>query len=111
MQAPRPRTLSADQRDQYDAALREQMKPYRQGAEKAFRVTLEQAKSAGVENEWTARARSSLVEFGGSSAPAPVAPSARPLQPAVAPAQPQPAVAPASDQQPQPPILVPPPTS
>ena len=51
MQAPRPRTLSADQREQYDAALREQMKPYREGAEKAFRNTLEQAKNAGVENE------------------------------------------------------------
>ena len=56
------------------------MKPYREGAEKAFRNTLEQAKNAGVENEWTARARSSLVGFG--------------LQPAVAPVQ-QPAVAPA----------------
>ena len=97
MQAPRPRTLSADQREQYDAALREQMKPYREGAEKAFRNTLEQAKNAGVENEWTARARSSLVGFG--------------LQPAVAPVQQQPAVAPARDQQQQPPILVPPPTS
>jgi hypothetical protein len=69
MQAPRPKTLSADQRDQYDALLREQMKPYREGAEKAFRITLDQAKTAGVENEWTARARSALVEFGAQAPP------------------------------------------
>jgi len=75
MQAPRPKTLSADQRDQYDALLREQMKPYRAGAEQAFRTTVEQGKSAGIENEWTARARSALVEFGPSPAAAPVAPA------------------------------------
>ena len=64
------------------------MKPYREGAEKAFRLTLEQGKNAGIENEWTARARSSLVEFGGSptaAAPAvPVAPAANPNPPAPA---------------------------
>jgi tetratricopeptide (TPR) repeat protein len=86
MQAPRPKTLGAEQRQQYDAALREQMRPYREGAEKAFRMTLDQAKTAGIENEWTARARSSLVEFGD-----------RPS-----------AVAPTSAQPPAAPILVPP---
>jgi tetratricopeptide (TPR) repeat protein len=70
MQAPRPKTLSAEQRDQYDSLLAAQMKPYREGAEKAFRITLDQARSAGVENEWTARARSSLVEFGAPARPA-----------------------------------------
>lgn len=130
MQAPRPRTLSADQRQQYDTALREQMKPYREGAEKAFRITLEQAKTAGVENEWTARARGSLVELGAASgaapiaAPAPaaapvqstqpmaapVAPAPRSVQPVAAPAEPPhplPAVAPATNPQ-EPPILMPP---
>lgn len=85
MQAPRPKTLSADQREQYDAALRQQMQPYREGAEKAFRATLEQGKNADVENEWTARALSSLVEFGAT--PGGVAPTS-----AVAPAAASPPV-------------------
>jgi len=84
MQAPRPKTLSADQRDQYDALLREQMKPYREGAQKAFRTTLDQGKSAGIENEWTARARSALVEFGPSPAALPVAPAQSSNPPPVA---------------------------
>ena len=73
MQAPHPRSLGPEQRIQYDSMLRDQMRPYREGAEKAFRITLEQAKTAAVENEWTARARGALVEFGGERAPAPAA--------------------------------------
>ncbi|MGH7898446.1 MAG: tetratricopeptide repeat protein, partial [Candidatus Binatia bacterium] len=73
IQAPHPRSLTAEQRDQYDVLLREQMRPYREGAEKAFRGTLQQAKSSGIENEWTSRARSALVEFGGEHAGAPPA--------------------------------------
>lgn len=69
MQAPRPRNLSVTERVQYDALLREQMAPYREGAEKSFRLTLEQGKTAGVENEWTARARIALGEFGGEEPP------------------------------------------
>jgi tetratricopeptide (TPR) repeat protein len=80
MQAPRPKTLTADQRNQYDALLSEQMKPYREGAEKAFRTTLEQAKVAGVDNEWVSRARSALVQFGGERPAA--APAAAPPAPA-----------------------------
>jgi Tetratricopeptide repeat len=102
MQAPRPRTLSADQRQQYDAALREQMRPYREAAEKAFRLTLEQAKSAGIENEWTSRARGALSQSGvaAPAAAAVVAPVSQPMAPPPPPApvpavQPQPAAAPA----------------
>ncbi len=77
MQAPRPRNLTAEQRDQYDDLLRDQMRPYREQAEKAFRLTLEQAKASGIENEWTARARGLLGEFGGgTSRPAAAAPGA-----------------------------------
>ena len=69
MQAPRPRNLSPTERVQYEALLREQVSPYRQAAEKSFRLTLEQGKTAGVENEWTARARGALGEFGGEAPP------------------------------------------
>jgi tetratricopeptide (TPR) repeat protein len=67
MQAPRPRNLSPTERVQYEALLRDQVGPYRQAAEKAFRTTLQQGKTAGVENEWTARARFALGEFGGEN--------------------------------------------
>ena len=69
MQAPRPRNLSPTERVQYEALLREQVSPYRQAAEKSFRLTLEQGKAAGVENEWTARARVALDGFGGETPP------------------------------------------
>ena len=93
MQAPRPKTLSADQRDQYDALLGQQMKPHRDGAEKVFRLTLERGENAGIENEWTARARSAQVEFGG--APIAAAPSVS-LAPAANPNPPPVAVSPKS---------------
>ena len=77
MEAPRPKTLSEAQREQYDALLRQQVQPYREGAEKAFRITLEQGKTSGIENEWTARARTSLAGFEVATA---LPPENRPLQ-------------------------------
>ena len=65
MNAPRPRNLRPDEMSRYEELLREQVRPYREAAEKAFRLTLEKAQQAGIENEWTARARVALGEFGG----------------------------------------------
>lgn len=64
MQAPRPRSLNPNQRVEYETLLRQQVSPFREAAAKAFRQTLDQAKTAGVENEWTARARAALGELG-----------------------------------------------
>ncbi len=95
MQAPRPRSLSADQQGQYDQLLSEQMKPYREGAERAFRTTIEQARAAGIENEWVTRARGALLQFGGERPAAttqppvsavPAAPAAQAVPPQAAPA-------------------------
>ncbi|MEA2624163.1 MAG: hypothetical protein QOD06_208 [Candidatus Binatota bacterium] len=63
LEAPRPRNLNHEEQDRYDTLLREQASPYRLEAEKAFRLTLERAHAAGVENEWTALARGALGRF------------------------------------------------
>jgi cellulose synthase operon protein C len=65
--APRPRNLRPEEMKRYEELLSEQTRPYREAAEKAFRLTLEQATQAGIENEWTARARSALGRFGGAA--------------------------------------------
>lgn len=60
MEAPRPKNLSPEERARYDALLEEQVRPYREAAARAFRTALERAAGSGIENEWTARARSAL---------------------------------------------------
>lgn len=63
MNAPRPRNLSPEDQVQYEALLQEQITPYREAARTAYQTVLARGQSAGVENEWTARARGALAQL------------------------------------------------
>ena len=82
MQAPRPKNLSPDEMARYEALLLEQVAPWRTAAADAFRIVVEQGARAGIDNEWTARARAGLQQLENvPSTPAAAATGSGPVAP------------------------------
>jgi hypothetical protein len=56
----RPKDLSSEERESYEALLKEQALPYLQRAEAAYQRNIEWGKKAGAENEWVTRSAERL---------------------------------------------------